>query len=164
MTLSGTPECQNKTLDATERIDNNTPVFSTKGLYKSQYGMFVAFYNILLYAGCIIAGVVGFGVGAVVWFVLFVLLMGKTVQNQKGMRSSYVDLYDDKMCGLTSDIDKTYAKGMNFTVYYEDITHVDKIANNVVVIRTTHGDYQVQAYQCADKVVSLIEAKKQNLE
>ena len=79
------------------------------------------------------------------------------------MYLSYVDLYSDKISGLSLSADKIYEKGTTFTLSYQDITHIDRIGNDIIVLHTANDCYKAQTFQCAEKVISLIQIQKEKL-
>ena len=136
------------------------PLFSTKNLYKTMYIIFAVLWVLLYVSVLIPTTVLGVGVGGAVWTLIFYFCFRKILLKQKLTYTSYVDLFKDKVSGKTYDSNSAFESGTVFTVGYEDITRVDMVANNAVIIRTNSGDYSVQAYQCAGKVKEIIEAQK----
>lgn len=184
MALIRCPECHKKVSDTAEKCPHcgydvgkgnsaNVPdfetetsapaLFSTKGLYQSTATAIVITYSIIHVLGTITFAIIGVGVGGIVFYILYHYLMSKKLKKYGDMNRSYVTLYEEEIRGLTTSTDNVYGRGTHFTALYQDITHMDNIADSIVVIHTTHGDYHVQAYKCADNVISMIQRQKEKV-
>ena len=79
------------------------------------------------------------------------------------LEQSYIELYVNRITGVSSDKNYGYSNGTTFTINYSDITHIDDIANQEIIIHTTHGNYKAQAFNCVDKVKLIIQNQLSNL-
>lgn len=134
----------------------STPIFSTKSLYNKGY-----WTGFTIYSVCIIFLLLFF------WFlanllVAFIVLAIMSIITHSGMKKaallqqSYIELYENQIKGVSSDKRYGYENGTTFTIFYPDITHIDNVSNQEIIIHTNHGIYAAQAFNCADKVIAII--------
>lgn len=183
MALINCPECNNNVSDKAETCPHcgirlqveSTPVqqtykatekgkllFSTKDLYNSGYWLGMVLY---LIASLILIGV--FAVLGMVWVgIIFSAVISivywKSFSKANLLKQSYIELYENIISGVSSDKNYGYQNGTTFSINYPDITHIDDVANQEIIIHTTHGDYKAQAFNCADKVKNIIQIQKSN--
>lgn len=108
-----------------------------------------------------------FAVLGTVWFgVIFSAVISivywKSFSKANLLKQSYIELYENIISGVSSDKNYGYQNGTTFSINYLDITHIDDVANQEIIIHTTHGDYKAQAFNCADRVKNIIQHQKQN--
>ena len=132
-------------------------IFSTKGLYKSKTILLFILPAILFLFFCVL---VSFGY---ILFVLMLTILTVLFWNELGMKKSFVELYDDKVIGMT--VKKTLVKkgvtgGVTFDITYQEIQNVS-YQKNVVLIQTSNQIYEVQAKGCEPKVIEIIRQQKQ---
>lgn len=182
MALINCPECSNNVSDKAEVCPHcgvklqakNTPLqstfrvtekgkllFSTKDLYNSGYWLGMVLY---LVASLVLIGV--FAVVGIVWFgIIFSLVISivywKSFSKANLLKQSYIELYENNVSGISSEKNYGYQNGTTFSISYLDITHTDDVSNQEIIIHTTHGDYKAQAFNCADKVKSIIQQQIQ---
>lgn len=183
MALINCPECNNNVSDKAETCPHcgiklqvaTTPIqptysttdkgkllFSTKDLYNSAYWLGMVLY--------IVASLVLISILAVlekVWFgIIFLAVISivywKSFSKANLLKQSYVEMYENIISGISSDKNYGYQNGTTFSINYIDVTHIDDVANQEIIIHTTHGDYKAQAFNCADKVKNIIYHQKQN--
>ena len=147
----------------TNTMDKGKLLFSTKDLYNSGYLLGMVLYIVLS-----LVLIVFFAILDSVWFgiifsVIISIVSWKSFSKANLLKQSYVELYENIVSGISSDKNYGYQNGTTFSINYIDITHIDDIANHEIIIHTTHGDYRVQAFNCADKVKNIIQNQKQSI-
>lgn len=183
MALINCPECNNNVSDKAETCPHcgiklqvtTTPIrptysttdkgkllFSTKDLYNSGYRLGMVLY---LVASLILISV--FSVLGKVWVGIIIsavisIVYWKSFSKANLLKQSYIELYENIILGVSSDKNYGYQIGTTFSINYLDITHIDDVANQEIIIHTTHGDYKAQAFNCADKVKNIIQIQKPN--
>ena len=138
----------------------DAPLFSTKNLYKTAYITFAVLWILLYIAVLIPTTLLGFGIGGAIWTLVFYFCFRKLITKQKLTYFSYVELFEDKISGKTYESNSAFESGTTFTLSYGDITWLDTVADNAVIIHTRSGAYSVQAYRSAEKVKNMIEERK----
>ena len=139
----------------------NKELYSTKGLYTSKKLLLPLLLYIVaeicyftLYPNAL-KSVLGYVISLIVLLVMIVPF-GKALQ----MKKSYVIVYDDRVVGCCVP-KKILTEGhTNFTLLYQDITHVIQ-QTNVVEIFFNGGSYVVQAYGVEGHVAALIRKNKE---
>ncbi len=138
-------------------------IISTKSLYDLVYlkDTLPGIIGILV-IGVIVAVFLSLIVG-VLLSVIGTLIYGTTVSS-KNMRfkMSYIEAYKNVVLGVSCIKNNEGFAGTNFSINYANITHLDTVNNHEIIIHTTHGIYKAQAFNCAEKVKSIIMNKIEN--
>ena len=184
MALTNCPECNNNVSDKAEvcphcgiklhhhnKFVNSTNdvkekgelIISTKSLYDSAYWKDT------------LPGIIGIMVISVIMMILLSLIVGVLVAiigssiygatvTSKNMRfkMSYIEAYENVVSGVSCIKNNEGFAGTNFLINYANITHLDTVNNHEIIIHTTHGIYKAQAFNCAEKVKSIIINKIEN--
>lgn len=144
-------------LNTSEKNEKGNLIFSTKSLYDKGYWTGYAIYFIcmifLLFLFWFLANLI----------VAFIVLAITGVITHSGMKKaallqqSYIELYENRIVGISSEKKYGYENGTSFTIFYHDITHIDNVSNQEIIVHINHGIYAAQAFNCADKVTAIIQ-------
>lgn len=181
MALVTCPECNNIVSDKAEicpscgfKLQENTAfqstynttnsgklLFSTKSLYDSFYVKDRVVYYVVALAIAIFAFRINFLFG-LVFLAVYLILFQKPLQKSSFLKQSYIELYENIISGRFADEKNSNPNETIFSINYLEITHIDDVANQEIVIHTPQGDYRAQAFRCADKVKNIIQQQMQN--
>ena len=145
--------------------DKGELIISTKSLYDSAYWKET------------LPGTIGILLITIILWILLPIIIGTlfciiasiiysvTVTSKSArFKQSYVDVYENMILGVSCIKNKEGFAGTNFSINYSNITHLDTANNNhEIIIHTTHGIYKAQAFNCAEKVKSIIINKIENV-
>lgn len=137
-------------------------IFSTKGLYTSK-NLILPLFLYIFASVCLFIGypnlldsIIGYII-AMGFILIFIFPFSRAIQIKK----SYIELYEDYIVGFS--IPKKYFSftpdACNFKLHYSDITHIT-FQKGIVEIYFQNGSYLVQAKDCEQKVIEIINSQK----
>ena len=186
MALINCPECNNNVSDKAEvcphcgiklhkpnKFMNSTGdvkekgelIISTKHLYNSAYWKDTLPGTIgILLLGVILWILFSIYIGSLFCIVASLAYTLTVTSKSERFKQSFIEVYENVVSGVSCIKNKEGYYGTNFSVNYSNITHLDTANNNhEIIIHTTHGIYKAQAFNCAEKVKSIIINKIENV-
>ena len=148
--------------EISNKVDNKDVeevlLFSTESLYNKKHIL-----NIVIEVICVVVAffltmflMLIIPLLGIIFAVLGLIAIITTPARSSMLKQSYIKVYTNKICGVTSVKSKGENKGTFFQVNYSDICCINRYKNEEIILQTTKGEYYVQSYKCVDKVEEII--------